>query len=339
MKFLMASYLPVLKKTFYTGPITFQFVKDVYKVIGYQAPFEEDEKKEVLNKMNSLPEKELCNYTSKRFSKLINLHKEKNGPFLCVEQLMDMSKIEANHVEKICKSLLVDLSLQTQEKKEGKAANKPLFSKGIIPKPDLKLFSSLADPTYVGVTVTLQGIAYTKIDKENLIEWSILPGVENPASQIAFQHRKLFSMASEIVNHLPHADYYLFEDLISILPKDPYTAMKHKVNLIKLRTTLMTILMEGKEKKNVGIHTVKPNVLDILFSLKVGSERTSMQEKLDQIISQNTLGENPFTLSVSQEAWTAYNECNSQGKEYLSGSLLKALAFKYLCEEAENDFK
>ena len=215
---------------------------------------------------------------------------------------------------------------------------KPLFTNGIFPRPDLKLFKSQENPTFIGLDVTLQGIAYTKIDSKNtLIDWSILPGVENPASLIAFQQRKLFYVASETVNSLPHADYYLFEELLPILPKDPY--MKHKVNLIKLRTTLMTLLMKVKEEKSVGIHTIKPNVLDSLFSLKVGNERTSIKDQLDNIINENHRGDNPFTTEVSKASWNTINEYNSQGREYLSTSLLKVLAFNYLCHEAENVLK
>ena len=275
-------------------------------------------------------------FTSKKVRKLIHLHRAKNGSFECVEQLLDLPKFEPTHIMKICNSLLEDLSLQTLEDKlaEGKIKKyKPLFSKGIIPKPDLKQFSNIKDPTFVGVSVTLQGIAYTKIDsKKNLIGWSILPGVEDPTSQNSFRHQPVFSLASEIVNNLPPADYYLFEELLPILPKDPY--MKHKVNLIKLRTTLLTLLMMSNQEASVGIHTIKPNVLDTLFSLKVGNERTSIQERLEQIIS-----EDPFTLQISKDAWDTFNDCNTQGKEYLSASLLKTLAFNFLCLEAEDGFQ
>jgi len=342
MKFLLGSRPgSVVIRAIHTGQVRFQFVKDIYKVIGYQAPFNEEEKQDCLKKINNLPEKELWNYTSKKVSKLINFHKEKNGPFDRVEQLLDLPKFEKNNLVKLCGSLLEDVSLKTLDEKMVEGINKiikPLFSKGLVPKPEMKVISSLENPTFVGVSVTLQGIGYTKMDsKRNLDDWSILPAVENPTSQSAFQHRKLFSLASEIVDSLPQGNFYLFEELLPILPKDPY--MKHKVNLIKLRTALMTILMMSKQHNSVGVHTVKPNVLDALFQLKVGNERISMQDSLDRIISTTTTDGNPFTVQISAESWKKYNECNNQGKEYLSGSLHKCLAFNYLCSEAEDGFQ
>jgi len=339
----MASLLgAVVRRSFHSSPVTFQFVKDVYKVIGYEAPFSEDQKRKAVEKLNSLPVTELFNHTTKKFSKLIDVHREKNGPFDCVEQLLDLPKVETSHVVKICNSLMSDLSPKTLEEKladQKKKGNKPLFAMGIIPKPDLKLWEKIENPTIVGVSVTLEGIAYSKIDSlKTHSGWAILPGIDNISSKLSFQQRNLFQIASEIVEKLPDADYYLFEELLPILPKDPY--MKHKVNLIKFRTTLITILMTKKADKQVGIHNIKANVLDNLFKLKVGNERTSVQDCLDTIITQTAEG-NPFAMrmQISEEAWKTYNECNAQGKEYLASALLKTLSFNHLCHEAESGFE
>ena len=110
-------------------------------------------------------------------------------------------------------------------------------------------------------------------------------------------------------------------------------------NIVAIQIVRMTILMMSKQHNSVGVHTVKPNVLDALFQLKVGNERISMQDSLDRIISTTTTDGNPFTVQISAESWKKYNECNNQGKEYLSGSLHKCLAFNYLCSEAENGFQ
>jgi len=330
----------VVRRSFHTSPVSFQFVKDVYKVIGWQAPFSEDQKSKAVEKLNTLPVTELFNHTTKKFSKLIDAHREKNGHFDCVEQLLDLPKVETAHVVKICHSLMEDLIPKTIEEKlaeERKKGNKPLFSRGIIPKPDMKLWERIENPTFVGVSVTLQGIGYSKIDSLHTHSgWEILPGIENISSQISFQQRNLFEMASEIVEKLPDADYYLFEELLPILPKDPY--VRHKVNLIKFRSTIMTILMIKHKENKVGIHNIKSNVLDNLFNLKVGNERTSVQDSLGTIIKQTADGGNPFAMMISEDAWKTYNECNGQGKEYLASALLKTLSFNYLCHEAEDGF-
>lgn len=332
MRLLLASVsTEITWRNVHSSPISFQFIKDVYKKINYQAPYNDNQKDEVLMKLNSLPEKELHNYTTKKLSKLIETHRIKYGPFECVEQLLDLPKVEGSHIVKICHSLLNAGALTKEEKVAEDQVKKyrTLFSKNIIPKPDLDLFTSIENPTFVGVYITLQGIAFTKLNRKNkLLDWSIVSGVEDPTSQTAYQHRTLFSLGTEITNSLPDGDYYLLEELLPILPKDPF--MKHKINLIKLRTTIMTLLLL-KQKQPTLIHTIKPNVLDVLFSLKVGNERISMQEDLEQIISK-------FAVEVPEEAWETFNECNTQGKEYLTGSLLKAVAFNHVCVIADKEF-
>ena len=52
-------------KSFHTSPISFRFVKDVYKEIQYEAPYRPADKQKVLQVINSAPLKELGHFTSK----------------------------------------------------------------------------------------------------------------------------------------------------------------------------------------------------------------------------------------------------------------------------------
>jgi hypothetical protein len=45
------------------------------------------------------------------------------------------------------------------------------------------------------------------------------------------------------VSELPAADYYVVEEMLPLLPKDPY--IKNKVSLIKLRSFLLAHLYSG----------------------------------------------------------------------------------------------
>jgi len=317
----------------HTSPPTFQFVKNVYKEIGYQAPFSEVEKKLALDKLNNLNEKELNNYTSKRFSKLLNVHRAKHGDFDCIEQLLDLPKIEAHQLEKICESLLKDLSMSISKEENVMAerikTNKPLFSKGIIPKPDIKEWEALQNPTILGVTVSIQGIAYTKIDSSrNLHGWAAFEGIENPRNQVAFQHRELYSFTSNIVDNIPEADYYIFEELLPILPQDPY--IKQKANLIKLRSTMMSLMTMRNVEGNVRMHTIKPNVVDTLFSLK--DESNNNHATIANILSNKS---NDYQFNIQNEISDSAFNVFKDHKELITRSLLKSLAFNYLCLEFE----
>ena len=64
------------------------FIRDVYKTIGYAAPFSEAEKETILTKLNSLQEEQLSKYIAKKNSRNISAYREKYGSFTCVEQLL-----------------------------------------------------------------------------------------------------------------------------------------------------------------------------------------------------------------------------------------------------------
>jgi len=331
MTFLL---FPRFPKLFHTSVIRFQPNKNVHKLSGYQAPFDESQKKEILEKINKLPENELWPYTTKRLSKQISEYRVKSGEFSSVEQLLDLQKVEPSHLITLCKKLLKNKSYEDSSKKAVPTMKIQRIAtrqfSGISPKPDLGLWNSFENPVLVGISVNLQGITFARIDsRRQFIEWVVLNGIENPNSQICFQQRNLFEYASEIVSRFPEADYYLFEEPPPILPKDPN--LKHKVNLIKLRSTLMTIMMKRKHMHNVGIHTIKPSVLDNMFDLKIGNERTSVKNAMDRIIS-GTHGEDAlFSVDISEKYWIHYHKCNKKGQEYLASSLLKALAFNHVC--------
>ena len=64
------------------------YIRDVYKTIGYAAPFTTAEKEKILERVNSLSEEQLGKFIAKKNSKNIAAHKEKFGLFACVEQLL-----------------------------------------------------------------------------------------------------------------------------------------------------------------------------------------------------------------------------------------------------------
>jgi len=220
-----------LSRSFHTSVVRFQLHKDVNKVNGYQAPFDEEQKKDILKKINSLTEMELWPYATKRLSKQISDHREKNGQFSSVENLLDLPNVGPPHLLKFCNKLISNTPIKSLQEKAvpkmraHKTSNRQFT--GIYPKPDLKLWNNFENPRLVGISVNLQGITYAEIDSfRQHYGWDALPGVANPNSQITFQHRNLFDYALGIVDKIPEADFYLFEEPRAILPKDPY--MKHK---------------------------------------------------------------------------------------------------------------
>ncbi len=56
--------------------------------MGYAAPFTEEEKSKILERVNSLTEEQLSKFIAKKNSRNIIQHKDKFGLFTCVEQLL-----------------------------------------------------------------------------------------------------------------------------------------------------------------------------------------------------------------------------------------------------------
>ena len=91
------------------------------------------------------------------------------------------------------------------------------------------------------------------------------------------------------------------------------------------------------------IHTMKPNVLDILFDLKRGTERISAQEYFWDSNNYNEESyqsiQNKFRIQIDEDQLEVYRRCDKVGKEYLLLSLLKTVAFDKLCQEALHGFQ
>ena len=84
--------------------------------------------------------------------------------------------------------------------------------------------------------------------------------------------------------------------------------------------------------REASVYSIKPNVLDSLFNLKRGSERISAQEIKDDIFQR-------FKIEIGSDQLEVLHQFNTQGREYMMLSLLKTVAFHFLCLEAQEGFK
>ena len=151
----------------HTAPVTFAFVKDIYKKVKYSAPFPETSKVTVLDKLNRLSAEDLNTHLSKKMSKAITVHRWKNGDFECVEQLLDLNKVDQGIVEKTCVLLLKPLELDNLEADSSEGVSmvkyKNMISRDLVPRVNMKYFSSLTSPTMVGIFVHMDKISFAKV--------------------------------------------------------------------------------------------------------------------------------------------------------------------------------
>lgn len=76
---------------------------------------------------------------------------------------------------------------------------------------------------------------------------------------------------------------YLWEEVPSILPKDPYVSSK--ISLLAFQSYLVAIINQSSAAKQNIVHVIKPSTIDSLFKLKVGTERIAVQQNLQKVIS------------------------------------------------------
>ena len=353
LKFSAASSL----RSLHTSRLSPRFVQDIYKKINYQAPYPEEDKLKVLSKINLASENELNKFTSKKVSKVIVKYRDENGTFDCIEQLLNLDKIEKFHIAKLCDKVLSAENPQVAPTTVIHGA--PKFLGNVIPRPSTDEYQSMNNPIVTGVHLSLQGFAFAVYSSQELMDWGYqdLPYVERDVgkpskrqktktdaepvkkvvqgdSQTYFEHHNLLEACKKIWTGLPkEADYFIFEEPLPILPQDPY--LKHKINLVKIRTALMTMMM----LQGYRVHTMKPNVSDSLFGLKKGNERISVQEivkmeqDLETQLSFKIFSQDKELYIRDARLVDMYYKASRVDKEHLLLTLLKSVAFDYLCKK------
>jgi len=59
---LVPSRMATLARPLQTAPVTFQFVKDIYKTVNFKTSYSDEEKEGILHKLNKLSEADLHSY-------------------------------------------------------------------------------------------------------------------------------------------------------------------------------------------------------------------------------------------------------------------------------------
>ena len=344
-------------RSLHTGSVRFQFVRDVYKKIDYSIEFKDaklnykylDRRDDILGQLNTMNARTLELYTSKKLSKAIVDHRNNNGEFDCAEQLLDIDHVEQHQIEKLVEKFLrnptEDLEREKDLQRKVKESKKR-FNKDILPKPDLDDFMERPNPTFTGIHLSQQGISFAKISSGSLHSWNAWDFKEDldfdPTAKVSYKHNNLFAMSQTFLNgdfEIASSDYMIFEESHPLLSKDPY--FKSKISQLKLRTTLMTMLM--MENPDSKFHTVKSGVFDEIVSLKQGNERVSVRDKFYHDQEQGCIFPNSdnederegFSLDCCRTLWEDnFLEKRSVEKEMLLLAMLRAASFQKLCLKA-----
>ena len=126
-----------------------------------------------------------------------------------------------------------------------------------------------------------------------------------------------------IVNQIPDAQIYVYEEVPRILPQDPQ--MKMKMKALILEASIMATLKAKFQSRK--IYSLKYNVVTTKFKLKVGEERVVIGEQIEDICKEKE-------LDISDEMWSNL-KCTDSGveREQMSEALLTSVAFRDSVQE------
>ena len=132
---------------------------------------------------------------------------------------------------------------------------------------------------------SLEGLAFAHIEaqEENpqLIKWNFIEPEKFPLTdKNSFNHPIFVQIIEELVKQIPSADIIVYEQLMKILPRDPRITVKIKLG--QMETSLLSMLSLLQPK--CSIHNMRYDVINNMYGLKVGSERTNVSKKIKDIL-------------------------------------------------------
>lgn len=308
------------KKTSVCPSRTFSF-KNVYQVLSYSAPYSQEDKEVILNRINSESLEKLSKLISRPKANLIVNHR----PFEVPEQLLDLQGFDVKILE-LFLSKVFELESQAETKKKKIRLDQP----GQIKPKISKSFYRSQVSTIVALSINLFSVAYVQmsVKEKEVQDWSCVKAfqlVDTKFSKATFEHHNVYALSKDIVKKIPKGDIYVWEEFQGVIAKDSYRVLVSKLNAAVFQSSLVALLNAESESKQNCCHVIKPSVIDSLFKLRVGMERVAVSDQLSDIIKFNE-------IKISESHWNKFVGCpiSKVGKEQMGISLLVALGFNHI---------
>jgi len=347
----------LLQRSFHVWPSLFKatVVKDVYKMIDYMSPYDDEESQLILDKINKAPLAELNLFTNKTRASALEKHRNAHGEFESVEQILDVRNFDPKSLELLGKKVIKHKENDNQKlidktvELENSLVNR--LKKHVKPKPTDYLTEHVH--TICGIKLFVGMLSYSHMYKtgfqnpekdRQLLSWQTLATFEDPAAKSNADHHVIYQTARKVVSEIPEADMYIFEQQppINVGAKD--ANLLPKVRLLELQFSIISLLNlrgEGggslqEEENGVNrVYLMKMAVLDELFKLRVGTERVSNSGSFRKLIIDSELEQPSINkvkgARVSSEQWNYHNKLDNRvNQEQLRASCMVAMAFDHL---------
>eukprot|EP00095_Tigriopus_kingsejongensis_P005581 maker-scaffold12_size759060-snap-gene-5.15 protein:Tk05581 transcript:maker-scaffold12_size759060-snap-gene-5.15-mRNA-1 annotation:"transcription elongation mitochondrial" len=312
------------------------YVKNIYLALQYESPFDQEEKKIILDALNH--SKDELELVKKGIGKLqatkIWAHREKAGLFEHVEQLLDVGKFEPSTIARIGNKIIrtnaegyVDPEI---ERDAWRLKSLTKLLKYIRPPIQSTLTSLGFDvSSIVAIKFNLNHLSFVHLDAEtpSILAWNHVNLFEKSSVKSNFEPFKVYALSQMVKETLPQGDKIIFvlEDNATILQKDPY--LNTKIPLLQFQASLVSSLNGGRPNR---VFNVRSNVIDTLFELKIGNDRVSHSDKVYHLIKPKASSSKGSTIPIDDETWSTFKDMKAKPKK-------EQMASAYLVGESEID--
>ncbi|KAK9871488.1 hypothetical protein WA026_012861 [Henosepilachna vigintioctopunctata] len=261
--------------------------------------------------------------------------KSKKGPFLSINDVLDVDGIDVKDLAKILKSIVSDEPFTSNTKK-----HKMKIRQIISPQLSTDTINNLT--SVVSIHLGPFGISWSKLSRatQQLDGWdfdhfSDLPPKAGPS--------EIFELALHVLEDIPNGDIYIFEGSPGIGIKcqglvGPMIAYTQQVMLSSMLLTLLNTSAKHNRLNNTGtgkienvIYFLKAQLPARLFQTWVGTEKVSAIKTVEQLFNNTELNLAYSPVHINQSLKEKFNKQSSLYQELMSQSLLLGITFLDLC--------
>ncbi|XP_038612948.1 transcription elongation factor, mitochondrial [Tachyglossus aculeatus] len=286
--------------------------------------FSSEQQHAILRVLNTASAEELAEFRLLRGRKSVNIveHREKHGPFVDLQNLLDVPLFQYKTTVQVCHSILLPTE---NEKKEKIQASVPL---GRLIRPEIERARLKSVKSIVSVVFGSHKLAWAHLDRKlTVLDWQ-----QEECSRLMrgdYASPVYLEEVSSIISMMPEADFYVLEkNRLSLQQTSlfPLTLHFHIMEAMLHALLNKTFMQDGQHRVlslnriTVGKH----------FGLMVGNNRTSGKDLVKQILTCSVTEANPH-VSFLPDNVVHYQQMFSpvaqKRDEEMYDSLLQAVAF------------
>ena len=306
--------------------LTRTYIKDAYKKIDYEAPFEAADKERLLRALKSARNPEELNSlgVTKAVATNLTRHLAESRPLEILEHLLDVRKMDVVKMERLCKTVLKRLDERDNQEQELENPNRyAKYRKQIHPKSIPHLISDIYGIKFGPFSVSFCQLQRRAEEEgfDEVANWSC----SDVEIQSLRKHDQIYAAAFKVADEMRISDdsVFVFEETPNLLQGGKKSLDLRAANAALGQAAFQAGLVSLLNKNGINrTFEMKKCVIDEMFNLRVGFERTATYNKLSEIVKRDE-----FRTRITAEIWSQFRLFPNADREHLSIAALIAAAF------------